>query len=226
MEIEATPLISLHDLTLGYEARGIPEPILLADHVNIDLSAGELVVVAGRSGSGKTTLLNVAAALHRPLRGSVSWLGEILDELASDEIAKRRARLIGYVFQNAGLIDSLTAEENVTLPGVPAGRINRERAAQLLDEFGLSNRLHHFPGQLSGGEQQRVAIARAMYNGPPILIVDEPTANADWRTASEIVGHLRRLADDGKGVLIATHDQVLIAVADRVIMLEAPINKP
>jgi ABC-type lipoprotein export system ATPase subunit len=205
------------------------------DGVRVDLfeglsaavGRGEFVVVAGRSGSGKTTALNVAAGLIRPSGGDVRWLGDSIQGTGSDELAERRARFVGLVFQTASLIETLTAAENVALAAIAAkAPRSPTRVAELLEGVGLAGRASHFPGQLSGGEQQRVAVARALYADPPVLIVDEPTANLDRRTADGIIRLLENLRAAGRGLLVASHDPEVVKAATTVIELEAFLPAP
>ncbi|MGH2467373.1 MAG: ABC transporter ATP-binding protein, partial [Candidatus Limnocylindrales bacterium] len=183
---------------------------------------GDLVVVAGRSGSGKTTLLGIAAGLVEPSSGHVLWQGARVADLSADARARRRGSLIGIVFQNAALIETLTAAENVLVAAVPAGvrREDGRRARELLGEQGLGARRDHDPSRLSGGERQRVALARALFADPPLLIVDEPTANLDRVTADGLIETLVRLAAAGRGLLVASHDRHLIDRATGLIRLE------
>ncbi|MFI5254124.1 MAG: ABC transporter ATP-binding protein [Candidatus Limnocylindrales bacterium] len=196
-------------------------PLRVLDGISLTVLAGELVLVAGRSGSGKTTLLSIAAGLLRPTVGEVRWSAASLNGMSMDALARLRGTGIGVVFQNGALIDTLTAAENVALAAVPRGlRTSRNRARELLADQGLSARADHFPSHLSGGEQQRVALARALFADPPLLIVDEPTANLDRRSADALIRLLRRQAIDGRGLLVASHDAHLIREANRVIQLE------
>lgn len=220
--IQGPPLLELEAISVIYPGRDHSVPIELLNGVSVSVSCGEMTVVAGRSGSGKTTLLNVAAGLIRPSSGTVRWSGDWIGELSRDELAKRRGRFIGMVFQSAALIESLTAAENVALAGVPSGvSRDRDHSIALLEQFGLRARARHFPAQLSGGEQQRVAIARALYADAPLLIVDEPTANLDRRTADELIDGLHDLRREKRGLLVASHDPHVINMADRLIELEA-----
>lgn len=215
-------LVELQGIAMTFRGRDHGPDVQVFDGVDVGVGHGELVVVAGRSGSGKTTLLNIAAGLLRPTRGVVRWSGVAVGELSSDALAQLRGRSIGIVFQNAALIETLTAAENVALAAVPNGlKGGRTRAMELLEQLGVAGRARHYPAHLSGGEQQRVAVARALFADPPLLIVDEPTANLDRRTADEVIGALRRLAGEGRGLLVASHDVHAIDVADRVIELEA-----
>jgi ABC-type lipoprotein export system ATPase subunit len=216
-------VLELREIGMVYPRNGMPTPLRVIDGVSVVVRRGDLVVVAGRSGSGKTTLLNIAAALLAPTSGSVSWGDAELASLAPSAVAALRARHLGVVFQGAALIDSLTAAENVALPALPRGRgeSGRRRALALLADVGLGARGGHFPRQLSGGERQRTAIARALFNDPALLVVDEPTANLDRASADAAIDLLAELADDGKGLLVASHDEHLIRRASSILWLEA-----
>ncbi len=214
-------LVGLQGIAMTFPGRDHGEAVRVLEGIDLEVGRGELVVVAGRSGCGKTTLLNIAAGLLRPTRGIVTWSGVAVGELSWDALARLRGRTVGVVFQNAALIETLTAAENVALAAVPSGlKGGRIRALGLLDQLGVTGRAGHYPAHLSGGEQQRVAIARALFADPPLLIVDEPTANLDRRTADEVIGALRSLREQGRGLLVASHDAHAIDVADRVIELE------
>ncbi len=215
-------LLALSGVSKVYPSRDGSAPIRVFEGIDLELRAGELVCVAGRSGSGKTTLLHIAAALISPTSGVVRWRGVDPAELGDAERSALRRETLGIVFQDAGLIGTLTAAENVALPGLPAGlgRDARRRARELLELVGVAGRANHFPSQLSGGEQQRVGIARALFADPPVLIVDEPTSNLDRRTADAIIELLTSIRAAGRGLLVASHDAHLIARADRVVPLD------
>ncbi|MBI2762264.1 MAG: ATP-binding cassette domain-containing protein [Chloroflexi bacterium] len=214
------PLLTLREIGMTYPGRDHGEPLLVFGNVDLAVERGALVVAAGRSGSGKTTLLHIAAGLLRPTAGEVHWADVALDDLDDDGLAALRGRSVGIVFQGAALIDTLTAAENVALQAVPSGvRDGCDRALELLGRQGLAARARHFPGHLSGGEQQRVALARALYADPPLLIVDEPTANLDRRSAEAVTRQLQSLAEDGHGLLVASHDTHVISIATRVLDL-------
>ncbi len=219
--IEETLLV-LSGVSKVYPSRDGSAPIRVFEGIDLELRAGELVCVAGRSGSGKTTLLHIAAALIVPTSGVVRWRRVDPAELGDAERSALRREMLGIVFQEAGLIGTLTAAENVALPGLPAGlgRDARRRARELLELVGVAGRANHFPSQLSGGERQRVGIARALFADPPVLIVDEPTANLDRRTADAIIELLASIRAAGRGLLVASHDAHLIARADRVVALD------
>jgi ABC-type lipoprotein export system ATPase subunit len=194
----------------------------------VDLAVGEreLVCLAGRSGSGKSSLLYVATGLLRADAGSVRWLGDEVSGLSNGDLTARRRHTIGFVFQSGGLIDLLTARENVALPGFPGdGRLGsradaNERAESLLALVDLGSRARHFPSQLSGGERQRVAVARAIFHDPPLLIVDEPTASLDAASAERMVDLLHAIRDTGRAILVASHDEHVLRGADRVVRLD------
>lgn len=215
------PLLALRQIGMTYPGRDHGAPLRVLEGLDLTVELGELIVAAGRSGSGKTTLLHIAAGLLRPTTGELCWSGTAVDGLDDDGLARVRGRSVGIVFQNAALIDTLTAAENVALQAIPAGvRDGRRRALDLLASQGLAERARHYPSHLSGGEQQRVALARALFADPPLLIVDEPTANLDRRTADELIAQLGGLAAQGHGLLVASHDPHLIGIATRVVALE------
>jgi lipoprotein-releasing system ATP-binding protein len=215
-------LLELDSVAMVYPARnGIPEVRVFED-LSECVDQGQLVACAGRSGSGKTTLLRIAAGLLRPTAGRVLWDGSDIAALSADRQAVQRGAHLGFVFQGAALIESLTAAENVLLPSVARGvhRDGRARAVRLLDEVGVGSRANHLPSQLSGGEQQRIGIARALFRDPPLLLVDEPTANLDRATADGVVRLLVDLARHGRGLLVASHDPAMLALADRTLRIE------
>lgn len=216
------PLLHMDGIAMSYPGRDGDARLMVLDALALEVAPSELVCIAGRSGSGKTTLLNIAAGLLRPTAGEVRWGERALGELTDVEVAHLRRDHIGFVFQSGGLIPILTAAENVALPSLPEGMDidGRRRALMLLDLVGMANRADHFPSQLSSGEQQRVAVARGLYSNPPMLLVDEPTANLDRGTADGVIALLASLRGDGRGLLVATHDQRLIDRADRVQTLE------
>ena len=161
---------------------------MILDDVSLDIGRGASLAIVGASGSGKTTLLGLLAGLDRPTSGSVVLAGHRLDTLDEEARARVRRRLVGFVFQSFHLLPALNAEENVMLPLELEGRDDaRERAVAVLGDVGLGKRLHHYPHQLSGGEQQRVALARAFVHGPELLFADEPTGNLDQRTGAAVI---------------------------------------
>lgn len=190
--------------------------------INLEIVEGEFVCIEGPSGAGKTTILNLIGGLDKPTSGDIIVLGNNLNECDEDFLAAFRCKHVGFVFQSYNLISTLTASENIAfaleLADISDERIT-ERPTELLEQVGLSDRANHFPFQLSGGEQQRVAFARALANDPPIMLVDEPTANLDEETASDIVKILERLERERKTIVTATHDHDIIDLADRVLHL-------
>lgn len=190
--------------------------------VSLEVSEGEFVCLEGPSGAGKTTVLSLVGGLDRPTSGDIKVFGHDLNGCDEDFLAVFRCVNVGFVFQSYNLISTLTAMENVAfaieLAGFSDDRV-KKRPKDLLAEVGLSHRADHFPSQLSGGEQQRVAFARALANDPPLILIDEPTANLDEKTALEIVKLLANLKHKGKTVLVATHDERIFELADRVLHL-------
>ena len=191
--------------------------------VSFAVSEGETCAIVGPSGSGKTTLLGLCAGLDRPTSGSVVLDGVRLNQLDEEELARIRNRKVGFVFQTFQLIPTLSALENVMVPIELRGdRRVAERATRLLQQVGLEDRLHHYPIQLSGGEQQRVALARAFVNGPRVLFADEPTGNLDGETSRMIVDLMFALNRDmDTTLLLVTHDPELAERTERVIKLRA-----
>jgi putative ABC transport system ATP-binding protein len=215
-------LLSARDVVKVYGAG--PSVVRAVNGVSLDLRKGELVLVMGPSGSGKTTLLSMLGGLLRPSAGQIQIAGVDMTALDEGGLARVRAQQIGFVFQAFNLLGSLTVEENILFPARLARgglRGARARADALLARLDLSARRHALPRSLSGGEKQRVAIARALINDAPIILADEPTGNLDSERGQEVVMILHDLArDEGRGVLIVTHDPRVEDVADRVLWLE------
>jgi ABC-type lipoprotein export system ATPase subunit len=191
------------------------------DGVDIELTAGELVAVVGRSGSGKSTLLHLLGGLDRPDDGTVELDGVRIEKASEGELARLRREKIGFVFQAFHLLPELSGIENVLLPA----RITRNRAALqrgrvLVDRLGLDGAEERLPVVLSGGEQQRLAIARALINDPLLVLADEPTGNLDPESGARVVDLLRQVAQDGKAVLVVTHEATVVDKADRILRLE------
>ncbi len=197
------------------------EPLTILHPLSTTIERGQFVAIVGPSGSGKSTLLGLLAGLDAPTSGSVVIDGTDITALGEDALARLRGEKIGFVFQFFHLIPSLTAFENVAVPMEIRGTPNAAaRARALLEEVGLTGRAHHYPSQLSGGEQQRVALARALANDPPILLADEPTGNLDTKNGHLIMDLLRSIHQTRNTTLIlVTHDQELAAMADRRIAL-------
>ncbi len=193
------------------------------DNVDLSVEKGEFISIMGRSGSGKTTLLNLIGCLDRPTVGTIFIEGVEVTRLPPSKLPRIRREKIGFVFQEFNLIPTLTALENVELPlryaGVP-GKERARRAREVLERVGLGERLHHRPGELSGGECQRVAIARAIVNRPAIILADEPTGELDTQTAAEIVGLLKELnRETGLTIIVVTHDQEVARQTHRTLYL-------
>lgn len=195
--------------------------VTVEQDLTIRLESGTVHCVAGRSGSGKTSVLRVAAGLDSPKAGEVVWEGKSLNSLNDDRISELRRGFMGYLDQGGVLVPGLTAFENVLVPAVPDRRTRElaDRANELLDGLGITNRAAHYPEQLSGGERQRVALARALLLSPRVLIVDEPTAGLDRANADSVIEALVGLARGGIGVLAASHDQNLVSASrDRTVL--------
>ena len=212
--------LKVRDLVIEYSSGGYPvRPI---DGLSLDASSGHLVLLLGASGCGKTTLLSVLAAILTPASGSVEVAGIEVTGLRGKALTQYRRKTVGVVFQAFNLVPSLTALENVMVPLRAAGvrrRPARDRAVGLLQQVDLEHRLHHRPADLSGGQQQRVAIARALAHEPPVLLADEPTAHLDYIQVDGVLKLIRGLADDGHLVVVSTHDERLIPLADQVVNL-------
>ena len=197
------------------------EALTILDDVSLTIPDGQFVSVVGPSGSGKSTLLGLVAGLDEPTSGEIRIDGQAINSLGEDALAELRGRKVGIVFQSFHLIPSLTAFENVLVPMELAGRRDAEQhARQLLEDVGLTARAHHYPSQLSGGEQQRVSVARAFANGPSILLADEPTGNLDSRNGRhvfELMTEMNRRR--GTTLVLVTHDHELAGRADRRIAL-------
>ena len=209
-------------LTKSYQSG--TQPLTVLEDVTFEVPQGAFVSIVGPSGSGKTTLLGLLAGLDTPTRGTVTFDGTDLGLLNEDQRATLRGAKVGFVFQSFQLIPTLTALENVQVPLELAGKVSSREAAQrareLLSRVGLGDRTHHFPQQLSGGEQQRVAMARAFVNEPRILFADEPTGNLDGATGERIVGLLEELnRERGCTIILVTHDSTLAARTQRTIRL-------
>jgi putative ABC transport system ATP-binding protein len=190
--------------------------------VDLDVRAGETVAVTGPSGCGKSTLLHLLGCLDRPSAGEV-WIDERrVDQMSERGLAKVRRYAVGFVFQSFQLMDELTAQENVELPALVAGRPPRAahlRAAELLEQVGLADRRHHLPAELSGGQCQRVAIARALANDPLVVLADEPTGNLDSIATDEVLGLFERMRSGGLTLVVVTHDPEVSAIADRRVAM-------
>jgi putative ABC transport system ATP-binding protein len=197
------------------------EQLTILHSLSLEIPRGQFVSVTGPSGSGKSTLLSLTAGLDAPTEGHIYLDGRDITKMSEDDLAVLRGETVGFIFQSFHLIPSLTAYENILVPMEIMGITKATaRAQQLLDEVGLHDRGHHYPSQLSGGEQQRVAIARAFANKPPILLADEPTGNLDTRNGAHVFELLVELnRERGTTLLLVTHDRDLARRADRQISL-------
>lgn len=193
------------------------------DHVTVSIEEGEYVAIIGQSGSGKSTLMNILGCLDVPTEGTYFLHGNNVMELDDDELSDIRNQEIGFIFQGFNLIANLTAFENVELPliyrGVGKGK-RTQLAENALEKVGLGNRMDHRPSEMSGGQQQRVAIARAIAQAPPVILADEPTGNLDSHSTWEIMDILEALHEDGRTVIVITHNNEIAARAKRVIQIK------
>ena len=189
---------------------------------DVEIQEGEFVAVMGPSGSGKSTLMNMIGALDTPTSGKVNIGGEEIEDMTEDELALLRQKKVGFVFQEFNLINSMNAMQNVALPmifrGVPKKK-RTERSSQLLERVGLGDRKQFNPSKLSGGQRQRVSIARALANDPEIILADEPTGNLDTETGESIMDLLTELNEQGKTIVMVTHDPNDAEYADRIIQI-------
>ncbi len=214
-------LIDLNAVTRVYEMGG--EALYALKGLTLQIDAGSYVAIMGTSGSGKSTLMNIVGCLDRPTSGSYSLDGVDILSCTDDQLADVRNAKIGFVFQQFNLLPSMSAMENVMLPMVYAGvpPVERaERAASVLQQVGLGERMHHRPNQLSGGQQQRVSIARALSNRPSILLADEPTGALDSHTAADTMRLFNELVSRGITVIVVTHDQDTANHARRIVRMK------
>jgi putative ABC transport system ATP-binding protein len=191
--------------------------------VNLNVEKGKFIAISGPSGAGKTTLLNIIGGIDKPTTGKIVVFKHDLTIENEDSLADFRCNNVGFVFQSYNLVSTLTVAENIAFPMEWTRKPNdhiKNRVRELLKTVNLEHRTEHFPFQLSGGEQQRVAFARALANDPPLLLVDEPTGNLDTKTGLKIAQLLRKLKDHGKTIIVATHDERIIQIADKKLYLE------
>jgi ABC-type lipoprotein export system ATPase subunit len=214
-------VITLQDIRKSYFV-GERELSILKG-VDLTIERGDFVVLMGVSGSGKTTLLNIIGLLDSPTEGQYRFMDRLVDGLTDEELASMRNSHIGFVFQQFFLLPYLNAIENVLIPIVYSRKQlkhPRDRARTILDRFGLGERVHNKPSQLSGGEQQRVAIARALINDPDLILADEPTGQLDSKTSGEIMDLFKLLNDEGRTVIVVTHDPKLSSFGRRLVRIE------
>jgi len=216
------PLVVLDGVRKVYHREGFEIPVL--ESIGLEIEAGEFLALMGPSGSGKSTLLNLLGGLDSPTAGTLQVAGEDIGTLGAKALARWRATHVGFIFQLYNLIPVLTAEGNVELPLLLTRLSRRERRDHVraaLDIVGLSDRLHHYPRQLSGGQEQRVAIARAIVSDPTLLLADEPTGDLDAASAAEILTLLQRLnTEHGKTIVMVTHDPHAAERAHRIMHLD------
>ncbi|TKB80883.1 MAG: ABC transporter ATP-binding protein [Nitrospira sp.] len=217
-----TTMIHVVDLSKSFSLGGLDVQVLKG--IQLEIQRGELVAVVGASGAGKSTLLHIMGTLDHPTTGTVRFDGQDLFKMSDREQSEFRNKKIGFVFQFHHLLPEFTALENVCLPAYIQNRQGgdvQQAAEGLLTEVGLGHRLHHKPGELSGGEQQRVAVARALIQSPDLVLADEPTGNLDTHTGDAIFSLLRRINQTrGTTFVIVTHNEKLSAQASRIIRLE------
>jgi putative ABC transport system ATP-binding protein len=216
----ASNILQTENLTKSYNSAG--KQLTVLDHVNMQVEAGSTMAIVGPSGSGKTTLLGLCAGLDSATSGSVLLNGIRLETLSEDKRAEVRNQYVGFIFQNFQLLPTLTALENVMVPMELRKQSNvRAKAMELLDRVGLKDRTHHYPVQLSGGEQQRISLARAFANTPKILFADEPTGNLDAETAERVEQLLFSLnREAGTTLIIVTHNNELAAKTNHIVRIK------
>ena len=214
-------VIDIQGITKTYVNGKLSVPVLHG--IDLVVNKGEFVSIMGPSGSGKSTFMNILGCLDRPTTGSYRLNGDEVATLSDDELAYVRNKQIGFVFQSFNLLTKLTALENVALPMIYAGvnkKMRIERATQLLQSVGLGERMDHLPSELSGGQRQRVAIARALANNPAIIMADEPTGNLDSKSTIDVMNIFRDLHDEGRTILLVTHEPDIATYARRNVVLK------
>ena len=214
-------VIDIQGITKTYVNGKLSVPVLHG--IDLLVNKGEFVSIMGPSGSGKSTFMNILGCLDRPTTGSYRLNGDEVATLSDDELAYVRNKQIGFVFQSFNLLTKLTALENVALPMIYAGvnkKMRIERATQLLQSVGLGERMDHLPSELSGGQRQRVAIARALANNPAIIMADEPTGNLDSKSTIDVMNIFRGLHNEGRTILLVTHEPDIATYASRNVVLK------
>ncbi len=214
-------IVSAQDVSKIYQMDSVH--VIALDGVSFSIAEGEFVAIMGPSGSGKSTLMNLIGCLDKPTSGTISINSTNVSHLNDRQLARLRGSQIGFVFQTFNLIPRIDALANVMLPMTFAGKIppreRRQRAQELLESVGLGQRLHHLPSELSGGERQRVAIARALANNPKIILADEPTGNLDTKTGKTILDLFIELNQQGRTIIVVTHDAAVASHARRILHL-------
>lgn len=221
LPVDKLPMVEVSNVRKSYLLGSMEVPVLSG--INLKIERGEFLAIMGPSGSGKSTLMNLIGCLDKPTEGQVIIRGKDLRRMSDEELARMRGLEIGFVFQTFNLVSRLTALENVLLPTFANSRPGidpRKRAKELLEIMGLHNRMHHRPGELSGGQSQRASIARALINDPAILLADEPTGNLDSKTGDEILRIFMGLNMEGRTIVIVTHDSEIAKYADRVVLVK------
>ena len=212
-------MIEIENISKSY-SRGDAGIVAALKEASFTIAPGEFVVVRGASGSGKSTLLNILGCLDRPSAGSYHLDGEDVSQLSDKQLSQIRNAKIGFIFQSFNLLPRTTAVENVEVPMVYRdGRVDRSRAQSALERVGLGDRANHFATELSGGEQQRVAVARALINNPALILADEPTGNLDFAAGEEVMRLLQALHEEGRTIVLVTHDAAVAGYAAREILL-------
>jgi putative ABC transport system ATP-binding protein len=220
LKMSESPTIQIRDLNHSFSEGSLEKPVLI--DINLEINAGEIIILTGPSGSGKTTLLTLIGALRSMQTGSLKVFDRELHRANAKQLVAARSR-IGFIFQAHNLLKSLTAWENVTMPLKLQPQIkNRQALAiEMLSTLGLAERTHYYPDNLSGGQKQRVAIARALVSKPQLILADEPTAALDSKSGREVVTLMQKLAQEQKcTILMVTHDNRILDVADRIIQME------
>jgi putative ABC transport system ATP-binding protein len=221
MTTEDKAAVQTSSLNKTFEVAG--EKLEVLRNLDLEIKRENFCAITGSSGSGKTTLLNVISGIDQPTSGNVTVLGEQLTGRDESFLSEFRCKNIGFVFQFYNLVSTLTAAENIAFPmewlRKPTAEIGR-RVEELLHQVGMKAKTEHFPFQLSGGEQQRIAFARAMSNDPPLLLIDEPTGNLDSKTGAQMIAIMQSLRSNGKTIIVATHDERVLALANQKFALE------
>ena len=216
------PIIKIDNVWKKYDM-GKADPLVVLKKINLEINPGEFVAITGPSGSGKSTMVNIVGALDKPSWGAVYLDGKDISKMGESDLAFLRGKTIGFIFQQFNLLPTLSALQNVMLPmeviDVP-DKEARERATDILTSLGLGDRINHRPNELSGGQQQRVAIARSLANNPEVILADEPTGNLDSKTGTFVMDFLGKLNQEGKTIILITHDLHLVKYAQRVVHIK------
>ncbi len=214
-------MIELKNITKSFQSGTLRTDVLKG--VTLTIRRGEFVAIMGPSGNGKTTLMNILGCMLKPSSGSYTFEGLDIESMDDDQLSEFRNKKIGFVFQTFNLLDGTSALDNVLLPLIYANEYPEdadEQAKRLLDSVGLGDRIHHKPSELSGGQRQRVAIARALVNDPDVILADEPTGNLDSESVREIMDILHRLHEQGRTIVLITHDSSVARHAQRMVLLK------